>query len=77
MSFLEEDYTTNLEEILKLIDQSVEILDRIEAAIGSIATHIDSNEVPSAGSIYQLYSLVVMLRDNLVRIRNTFTRGSN
>jgi len=77
VSFLEKDTTIDLEGVLKLVDQSIEILDRIEAIIGSLATHINSREVPPKGSIYQLYSLVVRLRDNLIKIRDISTRRAN
>ncbi|WP_317894804.1 hypothetical protein [Pyrofollis japonicus] len=55
---------------LRLIDESMELLELIEKDVGVIASSAAKDQVPSKGSIYSLYTLVVKLRDRLTQLRH-------
>ncbi len=59
----------NRDNVLRLIDESMSILDYIEREIGNIAKSSVQDEPPSKGTIYSLYSLVVRLRDKISELR--------
>lgn len=59
----------DVDEALRLIDSSMELLSLIERDIGKITRMAQKSEPPSAGTLYSLYSLVTRLRDNLSALR--------
>ncbi len=55
--------------VFRLIDESMSILDYIEREVGEIAKSSSRDEPPSKGTVYSLYSLVVRLRDKISELR--------
>jgi hypothetical protein len=62
--------TSTTDKALRLIDESMELLELIEKDIGIIASSAAKDQAPSKGSIYSLYTLVVKLRDRLTELRH-------
>jgi hypothetical protein len=57
------------DDALRLLDTSMEILERIERGLGEIAALAKRSEPPSSGLLYSLYTLLTRLHDNLAELR--------
>jgi len=61
---------SRVDEALRLLDEAMTLVERVEESIGEIAAAASSGRPASRGSLYAAYTYIVRLHDKLAQLRN-------